>query len=112
MPEDILFDAPVIIPVKTSLTVRDNNVSFEFEFENEREAIPFTVDTQIIVGGGGPTYEGPYEVTPLAHDPVVLETKDHMMADDVTVHKVPKYVTSNLSGGKTVYIAEDSLNGN
>lgn len=100
MPEDIHFDAPVIIPVKTSLTVRDNNVSYKFNMDTT------------IVAGGGPPYDGPYTVNPLAYDPVVLETKGCMMRDDVTVNKVPKYETSNPYGGKTVYIAEDALDGN
>lgn len=95
MPEDITFDAPVIIPVKTSLTVRDNNVSFKFN-----------MDTTFVTSTA-PTYEGEYIITPLANDPVVLDTKGHLMADDVVVKKVPKYQTSNTAGGTTVYIAGD-----
>lgn len=56
-------------------------------------------------------YDGPYEVTPLAYDPVILATKNKLMADDVAVRKVPYYETSNLFDGQTVYIAED-INGN
>lgn len=51
-------------------------------------------------------YEGEYNVIPKAHENVVLETKDKLMDDDVTVLKVPYYETSNLTG-ETVYIASE-----
>lgn len=52
-------------------------------------------------------YGGPYEVTPKAWEEQVLETEGKLMADDVTVFKVPYYETSNLFDGKTAYIAEE-----
>lgn len=52
-------------------------------------------------------YGGPYEVTPKAWDAQVLETEGKLMADDVTVFKVPYYETINLFDGKTAYIAEE-----
>lgn len=55
--------------------------------------------------GDIPTYHGEYEVTPSASSAIVLPTYGKYMADDVTVRKVPYYETSNLSGGKTAYIA-------
>ena len=50
-------------------------------------------------------YTGEYEVTPLADSAVILPTNGLRMTDDVTVHKVPYYETSNPSGGYTAYIA-------
>lgn len=50
-------------------------------------------------------YDGAYEVTPRAFDEQVLATRDKQMADDVTVHRVPYFETSN-ENGTTVYIAE------
>ncbi len=52
------------------------------------------------------TYQGDYVVVPKAHEETILETRDLVMADDVTVKKVPYFETSNLSG-KTVYIASE-----
>ena len=52
-------------------------------------------------------YGGPYEVTPKAWEEQVLETEGKLMADDVTVFKVPYYETINLFDGKTAYIAEE-----
>ena len=52
-------------------------------------------------------YGGPYEVTPKAWDVQILETEGKLMADDVTVFKVPYYETVNLFDGKTAYIAEE-----
>ena len=52
-------------------------------------------------------YGGPYEVTPKAWEEQVLQTEGKLMADDVTVFKVPYYETINLFDGKTAYIAEE-----
>lgn len=52
-------------------------------------------------------YDGPYEVTPKAWEEQALQTEGKLMADDVTVFRVPYYETSNLFDGKTAYIAEE-----
>lgn len=52
-------------------------------------------------------YTGEYEVVPKAHEDQTLETQGKLMSKDVLVFKVAKYETSNLSGGYTVYIAEE-----
>lgn len=59
-------------------------------------------------GSALPAYEGEYEITPRAHDEVVLPTAGKRMTDNVTVREVPYYEVSNESG-KTVYIA-DTIN--
>ena len=48
-------------------------------------------------------YLGPYEVTP-TFDEQYLETRDHTMTDDVTVHQIPVHRVSNPAGGVTVSI--------
>lgn len=52
---------------------------------------------------GVPIYPGPYEVTPHSYEQV-LDTARQMMTDDVTVHEIPYWETSNLSDGLTAYI--------
>lgn len=59
-----------------------------------------------VVYQGGEAYEGDYEVVPNAFEPVVLPTKNKLLADDVTVTKVPYYEVSNETG-TTVYIASE-----
>lgn len=54
-----------------------------------------------------PDYVGDYEITPKAHDDQTLETEGKIMTGNVVVFKVTKHETSNLSGGYTVYIAEE-----
>ena len=49
------------------------------------------------------TYGGPYTVDPI-FDPVVLETNDKIMADDVTVNAILVSRVSNPAGGKTITI--------
>lgn len=52
---------------------------------------------------GMPTYSGPYEVTPHSYEQT-LETAQQLMTDNVTVHEIPYWETSNLSDGLTAYI--------
>lgn len=49
-------------------------------------------------------YIGDYDVTPTMEE-IVLATNKKLMTDDVTVHKIPVYETTNPTGGTTVYIA-------
>lgn len=56
-------------------------------------------------------YEGDYTATPSTTEQV-LETKDKVMADDVTVLEIPYFETGNPAGGYTVYIGKDvGING-
>lgn len=50
-----------------------------------------------------PSYTGPFTVDP-KFEPVILETTGKVMPQNVTVKSIEVQVTSNLSGGKTVYI--------
>lgn len=61
--------------------------------------IPSVIDAQ--------PYTGAYEVTPKAWEEQILETEGKLMADDVTVFRVPYYETINLFDGKTAYIADE-----
>ena len=58
----------------------------------------------------GETYEGPYTVTPQAHNNQVLGTSGLYMTNNVTVFKVPYFEVSNEKG-LTVYIAQEVNNG-
>lgn len=49
------------------------------------------------------TYEGPYDVIPRVYQQV-LETKDKLMLDDVTVEVIPRTQVINLKNGYTVTI--------
>lgn len=52
-------------------------------------------------------YEGDYTVIPSTDEDIVLETKDKIMTDDLTLKKIPFHETSNDSGGITVYIGKE-----
>lgn len=72
----------------------------------EPKPIPFSLSSVIIQKiGDYDIYEGEYEVTPKAESATVLPTKNKALEDNVTVHKIPYFETSNESG-TTVYIAE------
>ena len=48
-------------------------------------------------------YDGEYEVTPRVYEQI-LETKDKLMLDNVTVNVIPLAMTINLSNGYTATI--------
>lgn len=106
----ILFEAPVQVKLKVSLpnpvalNVQTGSEEVKLEVNELVEYVPLIVETNIKINGD--EYEGGYTVTPHAHDAQVLATKDKVCTENVTVLKVPKYETSNLAGGVTVYIAE------
>lgn len=45
-----------------------------------------------------------YIVTPKPYDEQILETKDKVMEDNITVKKIPYYSVSNPEGGLTATI--------
>ena len=51
-------------------------------------------------------YEGEYDVIPKAYTMQTLDTNGKYMEDDVRVHEIPYFETSNVSG-TTVYIADE-----
>lgn len=51
-------------------------------------------------------YDGTYEVVPTLEGQV-LETKDKVLKNNVTVTSIPIFETSNTAGGTTVYIAKE-----
>ena len=53
------------------------------------------------------SFDGNYEVTPKAFESQILETKNKMMKENITIKKVPYWESSNQSGGKTAYIAKE-----
>lgn len=97
------------MPIEYPFELAQCDETFIFAFEEPQ--INFTIEEAIIVNEGGnyDIYRGEYVVTPKAYDSTVLETKEKLMTDDVTVLEIPYYETSNESG-LTVYIAgEDEL---
>lgn len=55
-------------------------------------------------------YTGEYTITPDI-TPVVLPTRDKLMAEDVTVHKIPLWETGNPQGGTTILIGGEKYCG-
>lgn len=45
-----------------------------------------------------PEYDGAVEITPDAHEDIVLNTADTTLKSDITVFKIPTYETSNEFG--------------
>ena len=76
----------------------------ELLIDNDPGAAVFNMGDPIIIGGSYETYGGTYDVTPKVNVDQILETKDKLMEDDVTVHEITIASVSNPSGGTTVTI--------
>lgn len=70
------------------------------------KTILVTVEAASVQVGSGEEYQGPYTVEPQLEDAVVLQTKDKLMSDNVTVSKIPTYEVSNTAGGTTFILGE------
>lgn len=72
----------------------------------ENPEVTFSLDLgTTIIGGGYPTYEGPYEAIPKVSEQI-FETKKKSLEDDFTVKEITYLETPNIGGGFTVVIGE------
>lgn len=102
--DDVIISEPVFKEeIEAEVSVTDNIIPLNLDVSGTIEIHPEVVTR--IDHGDYDEYQGAYEVTPLARTEQTLETANKLMTDDVTVHKVPYYETSNPYG-TTVYIAE------
>lgn len=96
----------ISLPIQVNITLEKSKTVYAMALESTVEEYELTNSTVInatIIDI--PEYEGSYTITPLANDNVVVETKDKLCTDDITVLKIPTYQTHNESG-ITFYIAE------
>ena len=77
-----------MIPVRCHLTVQTNQQENKLKLQSNRVNHNVSIDTDIIVHGGGNPYLGPYTVTP-TQSTQVLYTDEHSMTDNVTVNPIP-----------------------
>lgn len=89
---------PIFIPLKVELSHK--NIVLKVESNNK--TIPLQIAAEYRPIAGDP-YPGPYVVDP-AFSEQILETRNKVMTDDVTVNPIEVSRTSNPAGGITVYI--------
>lgn len=70
---------------------------------DEQSPVKMAVRDAVLVGAA--PYAGPYDVTPKI-ELQTLETKDKLMADDVTVKSIPYFEMDN-NKGTTVFIGNE-----
>lgn len=99
--EDESLDFPVG-NCKLSVKALDYNDIIVF-YNEEDVKIKFKFDKTELQGSGEEHYEGVYVVTP-SRSQQVLETKNKIMDDDVTVKETPYYEVINEAGGYTFTI--------
>lgn len=74
--------------------------------------VSFSLDNvRIVKTGGGVPYDGDYTVTPKIYEATVLPTKEKTMREDVTVLKIPQFEVSNESGGITLIMGNEYMEG-
>lgn len=94
------------LPIVVNMSVDQSKRVFCLAVEQTCETYQMTQDAVFNVNiVDAPIYEGDYVITPLAHSQTVLETKDKLLEDNVTVLKIPTSETHNQYG-ITFYIAE------
>lgn len=94
------------LPIQVDMTLDSSKTVFALALESNLEEVALQNDTVInatIVDI--PVYEGEYTVDPLANNSIILETKDKLCTDDITVNKIHTARTTNQYG-VTFYIAE------
>ena len=70
-------------------------------------AIEVQLQNVVLISVEGKKYEGEYDITPSTYNDKVLATRNLVMAQDVTVRKIPQFEVSNTSNGKTLIIGEE-----
>lgn len=80
-------------------------LNFKFEQEGSYFASNFG-QIQTITEYIGDPYVGEYTVTPTVEEQI-MQTKEKIMRDDVTIQAIPYFEVSNTSDGVTVYIANE-----
>ena len=102
---------PVFPPVQEQI-LEPGNLSLDIEIGKTVElskSVKGETGVMYIVNTGEDQhlhYKGTYEVTPQVQAQT-LETKNLIMDDDLTIKKIPYYMTTNLSNGYTVYIGSE-----
>lgn len=89
------------IALDIQLKVEEQCKDVEISVSNRRKFMVMTIEKSMTPHD---EYPGPYSVYPRFYMPQVLETKEKLMADNVSVEPIPVYEVSNPAGGKTVTI--------
>lgn len=65
---------------------------------------------KIVYTGDSKPYEGEYTVTPKTYEPVILQTANKLLSQNVNVLKIPQYEVSNAAGGLTLIMGDEYMN--
>lgn len=79
---------------------------FKIRFKSSQEKFSLKMQDFITISDSQyESYDGTYEVTPMAYNSQILPTTNKILKDDITVLKVPFFTVDNQYG-QTVSIAE------
>lgn len=88
--------------MKYTLTIGQGNKTIPMQVGGKGKVVPMTMGVGKIQAG---TYTGVYEVTPIAFAEQELLTANKVLTQNVIVHEIPYYETTNQFG-KTVIIGD------
>lgn len=92
-------------PITVDLQVDNSKKIFAMALESNQHILELSSATAIIVGGDAPVYEGDYIILPKANSERVLQTRNKLCRDNITVTRIQTAETHNTYG-TTFYIAE------
>lgn len=99
-----MISLPIIVP----LVFEETQTVFNLALESNQQMVALQSECSVNpVIYDAPTYDGAYVIDPSAHNAIILETKDKICTDDITVNKIKTSQTTNPYG-TTFYIAEVS----
>ncbi len=81
----------------------EEELNVTLETQEKLLDVDLETDTIEIIKTDAESYEGPYNITPLAFQEQEFETKDKILEENIKVKEIPYYETSNQYGD-TVYI--------
>ena len=77
------------LPIYVEISLDNSKTEFLFDIEQDNHELTLQCDTVIEATSKNiPKYEGDYEITP-ADEAIIMETKDLMMLDNVTINPIP-----------------------
>jgi hypothetical protein len=90
--------------MKLSVQFVENDKMLSVSFNEFEQGFNVSFDNyQAVTEFIGALYEGEYEVTPKVTEQT-METKEKVMAENVTILAIPYYDVGNTAGGSTVFI--------
>ena len=92
-----------MLTIEITPVIEEQVVDIELEIRSPVIEMELIAEATYIMPSDYDFYDGDYEFTP-EWDDIVLDTTNKILSDDIDIHPIPVYRTSNPQGGNTVFI--------